>query len=84
MKETLVRIERQPVDIYTADPEMGLTSLEVQHRRERGWENREGKTALRSEKEIIAHHTFTFFNLVFVVLAATAGIVLKQLEVKKV
>ena len=56
--------------VCAADPEKGLTALEVQHRRERGWENREEKTALRSEKEIIAHHTLTFFNLVFVVLAA--------------
>ena len=55
--------------VFAADPEKGLSALEVQHRRERGWENREGKTALRTEGEIIAHHTLTFFNLVFVVLA---------------
>ena len=69
MKETLERTERQPVEVHNAEPEKGLTSLEVQHRRERGWENREGKSVLRSEGEIIAHHTLTFFNLVFVVLA---------------
>ncbi len=69
MKEALYRTEKQPVEVCAADPEKGLTSLEVQYRRERGWENREGKSALRSEWEILAHHTLTFFNLVFVVLA---------------
>ena len=69
MKKGLEKIERQPVDAFSPDPEKGLTALEVQHRKERGWENREGKTALRSEWEIVAHHTLTFFNLVFVVLA---------------
>ena len=66
MKELLQRL---PVAAYDPDPEKGLTATEVRHRKERGWENREGKTVLRSEGQIIAHHTFTFFNLVFAVLA---------------
>ena len=70
MKETVERAEKQPVEVLCADPEKGLTSLEVQHRRERGWENRDGETVLRSEREIIAQHSLTFFNLVFIVLAA--------------
>ena len=70
MKEMLERTQKLPVEVHNADPEAGLTALEVQYRRERGWENREGKSALRSEWEIIAQHTLTFFNLVFVVLAA--------------
>ena len=67
MKEVLQRL---PVAAYDPNPEQGLTATEVQHRKDRGWDNREGKTALRSEGQIIAHHTLTFFNLVFVVLAA--------------
>lgn len=70
MKQTIEREPRQPVEVLSAPPEKGLTTLEVAHRRERGWENRESGTALRSEWEIIAHHSLTFFNLVFIVLAA--------------
>ena len=62
--------ERQEIERFDTDPEKGLTPLEVQHRQERGLTNREEKTALRSEGEIVAAHTLTFFNLVFVVLAA--------------
>ena len=79
MKET---VQRLPVAAYDPNPETGLTAGEVQYRRERGWENREGKSALRSEWEILAHHTLTFFNLVFVVLAAVlllAGSSLKNM-----
>ena len=70
MKKTENALLRQPVEALCADPDKGLTALEVRHRRERGWENRERDTAVRSEWEIIAHHSLTFFNLVFLVLAA--------------
>ena len=70
MRKTENALLRQPVEALCADPDKGLTALEVRHRRERGWENRERDTAVRSEWEIIAHHSLTFFNLVFLVLAA--------------
>ena len=74
--------EQLPVAAYDPDPEKGLTAQEAQHRQERGLINREGKTPLRTEGEIIAGHTLTFFNLVFVVLATVlllAGSSLKNM-----
>ena len=74
MKQTAEKKQRQPVEVLNADPERGLTAPEVAHRRDRGWENREQATALRSEGEIIAHHSLTFFNLVFIVLAVVLAL----------
>ena len=64
MKER--RTEVPPVD---PDPQLGLTAQQVRQRMEAGWHNRVSGGALRSEWRILADHCFTFFNLVFAVLA---------------
>ena len=66
MKEPIIRT---PVPEIDPDPAEGLSSGQVRQRLEAGWANRPSSGALRSEKRIIAQHVFTFFNLVFAVLA---------------
>ena len=79
-KQKLLRQELSPLE---TNPETGLRPDQVAARKEKGWANLQIATAGKTEGEIIAKNLLTFFNLVFVVLAAAAGIILKQLEVKK-
>lgn len=51
-------------------PEQGLSHAEAEARREAGLCAGIPKAAGRSKGEIILRHSFTFFNLVFVILAA--------------
>ena len=51
-------------------PEQGLTHGEAEERREAGLCAGIPKAASRTKWEIVLHHSFTFFNLVFVILAA--------------
>ena len=62
-------MERTEIAYIDPDPQVGLTAEQVRQRREGGWENRTAGSALPSEKSILARHCFTFFNLVFAVLA---------------
>ena len=63
---------RQPVpmDRYFPTPEQGLTQAQAAQLAAAGWHNRVEETNLKSTGEIIWENTLTFFNLVFVVLAA--------------
>ena len=63
---------RQPVpmDRYFPSPEQGLTQAQAAQLAAAGWHNRVEETNLKSTGEIIRENTLTFFNLVFVVLAA--------------
>ena len=70
MKYRKKAIPRQPLDVYAADPEMGLSDSQVTERIQKGWGSTPPKTAGKSEREILFSHIFTFFNLIFVVLAA--------------
>jgi len=72
------KIPQQPrldVEALDPDPKQGLSSQQVAIRKERGWENKAPADALRSETEILLQHCFTFFNLVFLVLAAVLATV---------
>ena len=60
---------RVPLPILETDPDFGLTRAQVRERTEKGWISGTPKTAGRSGFEIILTHTFTFFNLIFVLLA---------------
>ena len=62
-------ITRKPIPTEYADPDLGLTALQVQQRVEAGWSNETPESALKTDKQIILGHCFTFFNLVFIVLA---------------
>ncbi len=61
---------REPVEVLKADPKLGLTEEQAALRKACGWANIAPNSASKTEQEIILHHTLTFFNLVFVVLAA--------------
>lgn len=51
-------------------PEAGLTHEQALLRQRGGWANLPVDSPTRSEREIVREHVFTFFNLIFVVLAA--------------
>ena len=61
--------ERRQLPPLHTDPAFGLTREQVQERIDSGWVSGAMKTAGKSSFEIIFTHTFTFFNLIFVILA---------------
>ncbi len=68
-------IVRRPMDRYSANPEVGLSTEQVREYRMNGWENRSSKVSFKSTKEIIKGNTLTYFNMIFVILAALLIIV---------
>ncbi len=74
MQKQIHEPQRLPVEIFHADPAVGLSAAQVQERKEKGWANGSVKSASRSEKEIILENIVTFFNLVFVVLAVVLAL----------
>ena len=61
--------QRLPLESYAADPERGLNGAQVTERTQKGWAAGTPKAAGKTEQEILFTHIFTFFNLIFVVLA---------------
>ena len=61
---------RAPIPVVEADPAEGLSKDQVVERQKGGWCNLPVKSPTKTEREIIAGHVFTYFNLIFVVLAA--------------
>jgi len=61
---------RLPVKRIYADPNMGLTEYEARLRLERGWGNSEVAPPTKTIGQIVAANLFTYFNLVFFLLAA--------------
>ena len=73
---------RQDIPVIQADPDHGLTSEQVRQRVDGGWVSGAPKAAGKSEQEIVLTHLFTFFNLIFVILAvflAVAGSSVKNM-----
>ena len=60
---------RQELPVVEAPPEEGLTREQVEERRRGGWRNVSVSGQTKTETEIVHGHIFTFFNLIFVVLA---------------
>ena len=69
IKERYQQLRREDVEKISPDPETGLTAQQVQTRLDRGWANVAHDGPGRSEQEIILGNLFTFFNLIFVILA---------------
>ena len=67
--EPLSETERQPIPVVEADSEEGLGKDQVMERQKGGWCNLPVKSPTKTEREIISGHVFTYFNLIFVVLA---------------
>ena len=61
---------RQDVPVANPDPALGLSEEEVLLRQSSGWSNGLVQSAARTEKQIVLEKLLTFFNLVFVILAA--------------
>lgn len=61
--------ERMPVDRCSPDPETGLTEEQVRERSENGWKNEAVDPPSQTTAEIIHENVFTYFNLIFTMLA---------------
>jgi len=62
--------KRREVPVVQADPEQGLSAQEVALRRESGWDNPPVQAPSESVSDIVKKNVFTFFNFIFVLLAA--------------
>ena len=63
------KIERGYVKRVCADYRLGLSAAQVREREENGWTNVEVAPPALTTKEIIYKNVFTYFNLIFLVLA---------------
>ena len=68
-------IQRQPMERYSPDLELGLTSAQVHEYRQKGWDNRSVEASFKSTKDIIKGNTLTYFNMIFVVFCILLAIV---------
>ena len=62
-------VKRIPTTRYTPNPEQGLTSQQVQEHRLHGWTNRAVDPPSKTTRDIIHENVFTYFNLIFLILA---------------
>ena len=62
-------VERTPVTRYQPVYTEGLTNRQVQENRDVGWSNLSVDPPAQTTKEIIHENVFTYFNLIFLVLA---------------
>lgn len=60
---------RLPTTRYNPKYKKGLTSQQVQEHRLHGWTNKAVEPPSKTTKEIVHENVFTYFNLIFVVLA---------------
>ncbi len=65
---------RQEIPVLECDPEKGLSGEDAALRAQGGWSNGVPRTAGKTEWDIIAENLFTFFNLVFAVLAVVLAL----------
>ena len=63
------KIIRENVQVLEAAPDVGLTARQAEERARKGWANGTALSVGRTEGDIIAQNLFTFFNLVFIILA---------------
>lgn len=68
-KITNEKIKRHPVIRYEADVEKGLSSEQVKAHRDGGWANEPVEPQSKTVWEIIRSNLFTYFNMVFAILA---------------
>lgn len=61
--------KRIPTTRYRPDHQTGLTAQQVQEHRMHGWINQPVDPPSKTTKEIIQENVFTYFNLIFLVLA---------------
>ena len=64
-----VQSMRLDVPVVNAAPEQGLTTAQVRERMEGGWANLPVESAGKTTKQIILSNVFTYFNMLFFLLA---------------
>lgn len=62
-------IKRKPTTRYQPDYRQGLTSAQAKEHKRDGWANLSPDSSAKTTKEIIKENVFTYFNLIFAVLA---------------
>ena len=70
MKPEVSSAARRAVEVFNPDPQQGLSLAQAKLRLDNGWGNKANDSSARTEKQIILENCLTFFNLVFIVLAA--------------
>ncbi|MCC8028462.1 MAG: cation-translocating P-type ATPase [Lachnospiraceae bacterium] len=68
-------IPRRPVEVAWTDWRQGLTREQAAERMACGWDNRPVDSSMISTKDIIKENVFTYFNLIFLILAVLLVIV---------
>lgn len=68
-------VRESSVAPVNADPAVGLTAAQVEERTRAGLTNAVSDASTKSEAQIVRDNVFTFFNLVFVVLAVCLALV---------
>ena len=63
------KILRKPVVRIETTADTGLTQAQVKERMEKGWSNAPVDSPSKTTKEIIISNVFTYFNLIFLVIA---------------
>lgn len=63
------KILRKPVARIETTADTGLTQAQVKERMEKGWSNAQVDSPSKTTKEIIISNVFTYFNLIFLVIA---------------
>ena len=63
------KILRKPVARIETTADTGLTQAQVKERMEKGWSNAPVDSPSKTSKEIIISNVFTYFNLIFLVIA---------------
>ena len=69
------KILRKPVARIETAADTGLTQAQVKERMEKGWSNAPVDSPSKTTKEIITSNVFTYFNLIFIVIAVLLIIV---------
>ena len=67
--------KRRPTTRYQADVNTGLTAAQVEEYRQNGWDNRSVEPPSKTTAEIIKSNVFTYFNLIFTLIAVLLIIV---------
>ena len=62
--------EKMQIERFESDPMTGLTEEQVKHRQEQGLTNRSVESATKTTADIVKENVFTYFNAIFLVLAA--------------
>ena len=73
--------KRIPTTRYNPDYKVGLTAQQVQEHRLHGWVNRAVDPPSKTTKEIVHENVFTYFNLIFLVLAILLCLVLSLIHI---